>query len=413
MPSARHVIGRDEDADVRLQSPSVSRRHAEIYRQGPIFAIRDLGSRNGTYVDGCAVAHAPLRSGQLLRIGDFIGIVSSAPAEDAADRVRELGPGLLGGPALAAVLGPTRRAANFDLPIVIQGETGTGKELVARAVHVWSGRPGPFYAVNCAALATSLADAELFGYRKGAFTGAVHAHLGHFRAAHGGTLFLDEIADLPLESQAKLLRAIEQREVLPIGENRAVAVDVRIVCATQSDLASAVERRTFRADLNARLSGHTCLLPPLRERRADVPALFMTFLARYAGGSSPTVAAKLIEALCLHQWPNNVRELDLLARSLIALHGHEPVLRRELLPQHLLNLPARRAPSTASEGERRSYELLELARALRRTNGNVAKAAAELGLSRQRVYRLVDGRSIEEFMNEYGAEQDAAHADAG
>jgi transcriptional regulator with PAS, ATPase and Fis domain len=274
---------------------------------------------------------------------------------------------------------------------------------------------GPFYAVNCASLSPALADAELFGYRKGAFTGAVQSHLGHFRAAHSGTLFLDEVAELPLESQAKLLRAIEQREVLPVGENRPVPVDVRIVAACHTDLARSVERGVFRADLRARLSGYTCTLPPLRDRREDIPALFMEFLDRYSGGYPPRVTVKLVESLCLYSWPNNVRELELLTRSLLALHGEEPLLHHELLPCDVLQpTPARgREPCSENLGEdRRSHELKELAAALNKSGGNVARAAAELGISRQRAYRLMDHRTVTAFVNEYGADRDTAENDA-
>ncbi|HET9930979.1 MAG TPA: sigma 54-interacting transcriptional regulator, partial [Polyangiaceae bacterium] len=289
---------------------------------------------------------------------------------------------------------------------------GTGKELVARAIHAWSGRTGPFYAINCATLSASIADAELFGYRRGAFTGAGQGHLGHFRAAHGGTLFLDEIAELSLESQAKLLRALEQREVLPIGEHRAVAVDVRVVCASQTELERAVAQGQFRADLRARLSGHTCVLPALRERREDVPALFLALLGRYTAGRVPALSAKLVEALCLYSWPNNVRELELLARSLTALHADEARLGREFLPENIRGAPLFQPAPARREAEstRENYELTELARVLHSTGGNVARAAAELGLSRQRLYRLMDRRPVREFMNEYSSQQASTKA---
>jgi transcriptional regulator of acetoin/glycerol metabolism len=399
------VLGRGVDCDIRVDCQGVSRRHAEIYREGPIFAIRDLDSTNGVHIDGERMQHAPLRVGQLVRIGDWVGALVAVDESSGAqaDPFAEISPGFFGGAELRAVLRRLELVAKHDLPIILQGETGTGKERAARSIHAWSDLPGSFHAVNCAALPASMVEGELFGYRKGAFSGAARSHLGHIRAAHRGTLFLDEIADLSLDIQAKLLRVLEEGQVTPLGEHRAEPVQLRVVCATQQPLSHLVECGRFRADLHARLAGYTCLLPPLRERRADVPQLFAAFLLKYSGGSPPDVDAKLVEQLCLYDWPNNVRELELLTRRLLVLHGHAPQLRRAFLPEELVR--CRREPLVEPSGnngttDRKSYELERLIRALKTSHGNVSRAAAQLGLSRQRVYRLMNGRSIEDLLNE-------------
>ena len=188
-----------------------------------------------------------------------MGIVTASPAP-----FEEIGPGLWGGGALQAALAPLRQAAASDLPIVLEGETGCGKEVVTRTLHRWSGRSGPLVAVNCAALPEGLAEGELFGYRRGAFTGAERASVGYFRGADAGTLLLDEVSDLPLVLQAKLLRVLEERAVQPLGETRPVPIDVRVVVAGQQPLMEVMRAGRFRADLLARLDGLTVRLPPLR-----------------------------------------------------------------------------------------------------------------------------------------------------
>ena len=409
--AGKSVVGRDDSCATVLAGGEVSRRHAEFRIDGPIAAVRDLESRNGVFVNGARVVDAPLVAGDVVRCGEWIGVlVSTADAPPAAS-FGEIGAGWYGGATLRAAVEPARRLA-IDLPVVIQGETGTGKEGTARAVHAWSGRPGPFVAVNCAALPAELAEAELFGYRKGAFTGAAQTSPGLFRAAEGGSIFLDEILDLPLALQPKLLRVLEDRQVRALGETRDAPVDVRVIAATQESLADAVASRRFRADLHARLDGLTVVLPPLRARREDIAPLFAAFLRQHAGGQPPDVEPKLVEALCLYDWPLNVRELLLLARRLLALHGHEPVLKRTHLPERMLaermqaeRLPAGRADTApgagASDGEpagdakpsRRATddrsEFEALIEALRREQGSVAKAAALIGVSRARAYRLI------------------------
>jgi hypothetical protein len=276
-------IGRDEDCAASLAGQDVSRRHAVLRAQGPHRILTDLDSRNGTWVNGRRVRSVVLSDGDVVRVGGWVGVVTRSAGPFGA-----LAPGLFGGEALRRALGAAEAAARSDLPIVLEGETGTGKEAVAKAIHAWSGRRGPLVAVNCAALPEPLAEGELFGYRRGAFTGAEQASPGHFRAAQHGTLLLDEICELPLPLQAKLLRVLEEREVQPLGEARPVKLDVRVLTAAQRSLAQAVAEGEFRADLYARLDGLTLKLPPLRQRKADVPYLFARLLLSASGATGPS-----------------------------------------------------------------------------------------------------------------------------
>lgn len=384
-------LGRGEENDLCLLGNRVSRRHAELYRQGPLYALRDLGSTNGTFVDGSPVQHCAVRPGMLVRFGGWLGVVEELDREELPRTFEEQAPGLFGGVRLARVMASLRRFARSDLPLVLVGATGAGKELFARACHVESGRQGPFYALNCAALPLEMAEGELFGYRRGAFTGAERSHDGHLRAASGGTLFLDEVADLPLPIQGKLLRAIERQEVVPLGDTRAQSFQTRLVAASQRSLSELVSQGKFREDLAARLSGAELRLPTLGERIADVPSLFRVFLARLSGGRPPEISTRLYEALCLHPWPGNVRELELLARRLLAEWPLEPVLRRRMLPSAFQRsgAPAAAPASPAPQESRRDHDLRRLLSAMRETGGNLSQAAERVGVSRQRAYRLM------------------------
>jgi transcriptional regulator of acetoin/glycerol metabolism len=397
------TIGRDETSSVCLTGNDVSRRHA-VLRVEPGVGVRiaDLGSRNGVRVNGHAVAEAAIGVGDVVRLGGWVGVVAASPGE-----LTELAPGLWGGAVLRAALAPLQTAAQSDLPIVLEGETGTGKELVARALHRWSGRSGPLVAVNCAALPEGLAEGELFGYRRGAFTGADRPSAGFFRGADKGTLLLDEVSDLPLALQAKLLRVLEQREVQPLGEIHPVPVDVRVVVAGQQPLIEAVRAGRFRADLLARLDGLAVRLPPLRKRREDVLPLFSRLLAAIGQGRVPAMEGDFVERLCLHDWPFNVRELVQLAKRLLTLHGSEVTLRAQHLPERVAGGDGPLAPATgprppgapvapgAPAAAAEPVELPALVVALRASGGNVARAAAMLGISRQRAYRLMEGQAVD------------------
>ena len=390
----RHVVGRDVSCDTILRGLEISRRHAEFRIEGLLLSVRDLDSRNGVFVNGVAHAEAPLAPGYVLRCGEWVGVVC---AGSDTSGLREIAPDWFGGSTLAAVAESVRRVATTDLSIVVQGETGTGKEGMARAIHHWSCRPGPFVAVNCATLPVHLAEAELFGHRRGAFTGADNAGLGLFRAAHTGTIFLDELLDLPAVVQPKLLRVLEEREVLPLGETKPVAVDVRVVASSQESLSSAVASQRFRADLLARLDGLTVVLPPLRTRREDIAPLLGEFLRQHTGGRPPEIESKLVEALCVYDWPLNVRELLLFVRRTLSLHRHEKILLKRNLPDQVRSwVPGEASsglsslrPKSARRRTDHEAEFEAIIDALRSHDGSVAKAAEAVGVSRARLSVVV------------------------
>jgi transcriptional regulator with PAS, ATPase and Fis domain len=391
------VVGRDATCDVVVPSGEASRAHAEIRCVGEELSIRDLKSLNGTFVNGQSISKVSLKSGDVLRIGDRLGVVNRlvAPSESGAT-VQAIARGLWAGPTLQRALEPLRTVAKTDLPILLQGATGVGKERVARALHEWSGRSGAFVAINCAAIPEQLAEAELFGYRKGAFTGAEQNALGHLRAAHRGTLLLDEIADLPLRLQAKLLRVVEENEVQPIGEAKTTPIDVRIVATSQMPLSDHVADGRFRADLYARLAGLIVALPTLADRREEIPGLFCELLASRLSSPAPELQPLLVESLMLYSWPGNVRELALLTRRLLGLHGHEGRLEaRHLAGSSLQASMATGASNSAPSDDTLSDkpDLDRLLEGLREHRGNLTKAAGAAKISRQRAYRLLETRS--------------------
>jgi transcriptional regulator with PAS, ATPase and Fis domain len=298
------------------------------------------------------------------------------------------------------------RAARVEASVLVRGETGTGKELVAGAVHALSPRArGPFRAVNCAALSPSLLESELFGHVRGAFTGAVRDTPGIFRAASGGTLFLDEVAEMPLDLQAKLLRVLETRSVVPLGGRDAVSVDVRVVAATHTSLRRAVQEGRFRADLMYRLRVVPIFLPALRERREDVPLLTQRVIDELNardGRRITRIATDARDALSRYDWPGNVRELRN-ALEYAYVVGDGPVLLAADLPPELLDPaaagevvdthpgavpePALRRPETA--------ESLEIRAALASAEGNREKAATLLGVSRVTLWRRMKQLGLE------------------
>lgn len=291
-------------------------------------------------------------------------------------------------------------------PVLIEGETGTGKELAARAIHSQGPRKdGPFLAINCAGLTESLLTSQLFGHRKGSFTGATSDQAGLFEAASGGTLFLDEVGDMPMGVQALLLRVLETGEILRVGEQRTRQVDVRIVAATHRDLVRRVELGEFREDLLYRLRVGRLTMPPLRERRADIPLLFSHFLeksARVAARESPRPSPEAWRVLLDHAWPGNVRELKHAAEFLI-IHCRGPVARPEDLPPELGNAkafldvavatpqPMNSGVPTALWPEARPRpDRAALLEALRAAGGNRSRAARALGVSRATLYRWME-----------------------
>ncbi|HVY32332.1 MAG TPA: sigma 54-interacting transcriptional regulator [Polyangiaceae bacterium] len=397
---SRVTLGRDPDVDAVLPSNRVSRRHAELSRSGALWLLNDLDSKNGVFVNGKRCSSAALSPGDVIRIGDYVGIYLSVPP-NADLSFAQVGPQIFGGFAHRAAVKRLAQLASSDLPVVLEGATGTGKERFARAAHQLSQRQGPLLAVNCATYSKAVAAAELFGYRKGAFTGADQASPGHIRAAQGGTLFLDELVELPFEVQAMLLRAIENREILSLGETRPTIVDVKFVAASQIPLADAVEQGRFRADLRARLEGTVIGLPLLGHCRDIVPELFAELFKQHRG-KQPLLSAAFAERLCLHEWPLNVRELDTHARRLALVTADGERLEPGALEG--LAAPLKAVEPRAEAGRRRvtapgrsraehPYEQREmegLVAALKACGGNITKAAASLGLSRPKAYRMLE-----------------------
>ena len=327
--------------------------------------------------------------------------------------------GLIGeAPAMREVARLVRRVGPTDVSVLVTGESGTGKELVARALHAESARAArPFVALNCSALPAELVESTLFGHVKGAFTGADRDREGLFEAADGGTLFLDEVGDLALPAQAKLLRALEERQVLRVGAARPVGVDVRVVAATHQPLERMVAEGRFRADLLFRLQVVTLQLPPLRERRGDVPALAVHFVAEFAARHRRPVTAlgeSARRALLAYDWPGNVRELrNALERAVVLADGE--AVEASDLPAALLGAAAPLRPADAAlaglglaEARARALDAFDrafLAAALVRHGGNISRTARALGLHRQSLQKLLRRLGMAAEALEAGAEQ--------
>jgi len=284
------------------------------------------------------------------------------------------------------------KVSQHKYPVLILGESGTGKELVARSIHFSdAGRQKPFVPVDCSALVPTLIESELFGYTRGAFTGAVNNKQGLIESADGGTLFLDEIGNLPVEMQAKLLRVLQEREVKPVGSNDRVPIRVRVIAATNKDLETAVRAGEFRQDLFFRLNVVQVNLPPLRERKSDIPVLVQLFLEKFAdpGRPLPTLAEDAMTRLTAYDWPGNVRELENAIERAVAL-GSGPTLRAGDLPPNLQCEITGPTESTPSGGNLVSLEELErrsILRAMRESNGDKLLAARVLGIGKTTLYR--------------------------
>jgi transcriptional regulator with PAS, ATPase and Fis domain len=366
----------------------ISESHARLCREGQRWRAVDSGSTNGTFVNAEPIADRELADGDVLEMGATHFLFRASAALDPASPPH---PSLATfSPALAAELAPVPAIARSMLPAIIAGPTGTGKEVLARALHELSARRGPFLAVNCAAIAPTLLESELFGYRKGAFTGAVEGRPGLMRAAEGGTLLLDEIADLSMPAQAALLRVLQEREVLPVGATEPVRIDVRVLAATHVDLEEAVAAQRFRPDLHARLAGFRFRLPPLQRRREDLGLLVGAILRRH--GAQATFTADAGRALLRHRWPGNIRELEQCVAAALVLAGDGPV---ELahLPENIRRpgapaaaIPGLRPRQLSAEDLRRREQVATL---LRASNGNVAEVARSLGKARMQVHRWV------------------------
>ena len=396
-PIPRHgvLLGRGEVVfELPFADPAMAPRHAEIVRQGGHAVVHDLGSAGGTRLNGAPLlAPQILVEGDVLRLGDTLLIYArcnvAAPAGRAVADTATVEALLVGTtPSIEAVRRSVEAVAPHPRTVVVAGESGTGKEIVARLLHRRSGRAGQFVAVNCGGFTDGLLASELFGHVRGAFTGAVTEQQGLFRTARGGTLFLDEAGDIPLALQPTLLRVLETWEVRPVGSPRSIPVDVRVVAASNRELVSLVQRGLFRADLYARLAQWIIRIPPLRDRRADIPAIARALLERFeAGGRELT--PDLEEALLVHHWPLNVRGLsNVLSIAAIATPPEQPLgLGPEVLEALQDNQMDQGLPPP--EAKRPDLDRAGLEELLRRFGGRVAEAARHAGISRPKLYRLL------------------------
>jgi transcriptional regulator with GAF, ATPase, and Fis domain len=374
-----------------IPDPQMSTKHAVLERELGRWIASDAGSKNGTFLDGAPVRRALLPEGALLELGHTLVMVErrSGAADLDAGRLALDPPGLATlDPELAAELAQLRAVAPSLVPVSIGGETGTGKELIARAVHGLSGRRGSLVAVNCGALPATLVEAELFGVRRGAFSGATEDRPGLVREADGGTLFLDEIGDLPLPAQAALLRVLQEREVRAVGDTRGVTVDFRLVTATLHDLEARVRAGAFRADLLARIGGFHIELPALRDRRVDLGLLVGALLSRLAPGRTVRFSLDAVRALAAYTWPANIRELERGLAAALALARDADTLEAAHLPASIRS--ARPAADAAIELDAEQRALRDDLVALLEVNGgNISAVARQLGKARMQVQRWI------------------------
>ena len=402
------VIGRAPDCNLVIDHRSLSRRHA-ILRRKPTLTIQDLGSTNGVRLASEIIKGGdprPLGRGESFHIGPLSFVVVDAratePSTDRTGRDRLV----VENPTVHGVSTLVAEIAKSGVNVLIQGETGVGKEVLAHTLHTLSERTGPLSSINCAALSEALLESELFGHEKGAFTGADRMKQGLLEANAGGTIFLDEVGELPLALQAKLLRAVEAREIRRVGSTRAVPIDIRIIAATNRELASEVAAGRFRQDLFFRLDGVTLRIPPLRERRHAIGTLALQFVdeaAQRLGRPDIRATPDLLAALSAHDWPGNVRELKaVIDRAVLLARGGQLGSRHLAFSTKTAEPPPRIAPPPSpppaedldflSEEER--ADRAHIIAVLDECAGNQTRAAKQLGLARTtlvnklRLYRI-------------------------
>ncbi|MEK6607483.1 MAG: sigma 54-interacting transcriptional regulator [Myxococcota bacterium] len=410
------TVGRSAEATIVLEDTKASRLHARIQREGAGALVEDLGSTNGTFLNGARVrGSARVAPGDELRVGEMrlvLGLSSprraiapmkpEAPIPAVVEHARRAAKSvdrraLFVHPSMHRVRDLLRRVAPSASTVLLLGETGVGKEIVAHELHAASQRRGPFLQVSCAAIPSGLVESELFGHERGAFTGAERRRAGFFEAAAGGTLLLDEVGDLPLETQSTLLRVLDEHAVTRVGGTARLAVDTRVVAATHRDLEAMVRAGSFREDLFFRLAVFVVYVPPLRERRAEILPLARLFCEEAAaalGRKPPAVGADVARLLERHLWPGNVRELRNAVERAVSLSPHDR-LAPEALPESIVGASASlvgAAASSAGSSMRDRLESVErqgILDALRACGGNQSRAATRLGLSRRAlIYKL-------------------------
>ncbi|MCC7382156.1 MAG: sigma 54-dependent Fis family transcriptional regulator [Deltaproteobacteria bacterium] len=400
------TVGTAPGNDLVLTDSTVSRHHVELRRSEDRVLVVDLGSTNGTNVQGVWIERGSVFPGCTVELGKTaVQIGEGDPVTvqlydgDQLGRVR--GSSL----SMRTLMAKMARAAQSDAAVLLLGETGTGKEVIAQTIHEESARAGrPFETVDCAALLPALVASELFGHEKGAFTGADRLHVGAFERAHGGTIFLDEIGELPPPLQAALLGVLERRRFRRLGGEKEIEVDVRVIAATHRDLRAAVNAETFRQDLYFRLAVLLLRIPPLRERVDDIPLLAEHFLHQtgFDGPLESVLPPNAMQALKLHQWPGNVRELRNVIEATVAM-GELPEMeaassQAPVTPGEFPSVPldelTRRTFKDARALLLSEFEAIYLDRLFARTGGNVSKAARESQLNRNYLTQILKRHGI-------------------
>ena len=374
-----------------LTDEAISAHHLELFPLADGVRVRDLGSTNGTFIGGARITEALLAEEATVMIGRTLILVAIFDESvGVADGPVKLGAAIGSSPSMRRLFGMISKVAPSQSPVVLLGETGTGKEVLARTIHEQSSRKdGPFVVFDCGAVSPQLIESELFGHVPGAFTGASTHRKGAFVEAHGGTLFLDELGDLALDLQPKLLRALEEGMVKPLGDEAYRRADVRVIAATHRDLESEVRDGRFRQDLFFRLCVVPLIVPPLRERLEDLPALAQHFVQQLTGQDVPLSPA-LLGRLCAYHWPGNVRELrNVVARALmdeaIALSPLRRPPDRERAEVSVA-LPFKAAKERLVESFTRDY----LEAMLAKHGGNITHAAKGAGIARAHLHKLVE-----------------------
>ena len=400
--ATRTVSGRTRRLTIALPDRRLSALHARLTWSGTQWVFEDAGSRNGSLVNGRPASRVVLADRDVIQVGHTIlllrtGLLTPTGTPDTLDAA-ELASAPIGtrtlSPMFARQLALLAKVASSRTTLLLLGETGTGKEVLARALHARARPAGPLVPVNCGAIPANLVESQLFGHLRGAFSGAVRDEPGFVRAADHGTLFLDEIGDLPLAAQPALLRVLQEGEVVPVGSTEARRVDLRVTSATHRPLEELVARGAFREDLLARLAGFTFLLPPLRERRGDIGLLLADLLpgCEPVASIDPDAACALVR----HRWPQNVRELARVL-SLAALMAEGGPLRLAHLPPALArpSEPEEREPREEAEATAPPPMRAELLAQLERQRGNVTEVARAMGTRRAQVYRWLKALRVD------------------
>ncbi len=395
-PGSPVTIGSSPDCDLVLASDTVSRHHCQLLCDGFGVILKDLDSTNGTWFGPLRVKEAVLSAPCEFQVGDqrlqFSPVTERFTPGGSGDCHLE---GLVGAsPAMCRLYSLLRKLAVCDAPVLIQGETGSGKELAARALHRLSRRAqGPFVTVDCSCLSPSLLESELFGHRKGSFTGALEGRIGLLELGDGGTVFLDEVGELPLELQPKLLRVLEARELRPVGASTPRPLNIRVLAATNRDLPQEVQAGRFRRDLLFRLEVLRVHLPPLRDRLEDLPLLLEHLLERLSPGAiPPSFTPQAMRALGCHPWPGNVRELANVVARALALSSGGAITEEELGLGFSQSAPARTPNPGFKEAKEEAEHLFEreyLRELFRRCDGNISRAGREADLDRKHLRRLL------------------------